>query len=134
MVRKYLVACAAILCAPGVFAATASPNQSKIITATDGTVWYLQDSTVMPLDLGAPGLYQFWVRSDNPAASTVRHWSIRMYLHCPSKSYVPSVIAGYDKDNKLVRFTTQGWAQKNWVTSDPVGLIAAASKTVCAAR
>jgi hypothetical protein len=128
MARKSLIACAAMLCSA---AANATTNQTQLITTADGTVWYLEDSSVMPLQLAQPGAIQFWLKSDNPAGQTVRHWGVRIYLYCPTRHHVASVVVGSDEAGKVLQFSTKGWAPANWTKPDSTGVIAAAAAKVC---
>jgi hypothetical protein len=128
MVRKSLIACAAMLW-PAL--ANATTNQTQLITTADGTIWYLEDSSVMPLNLGRPGTVQFWLKSDNPAGQVVRHWGVRIYLYCPTRHHVASVVSGSDAAGKVIRFTTTGWAPANWTKEDSNGVIAAAAAKAC---
>ena len=128
MARKSLIACAVMLWSAGANAAT---GPTQIATTADGTMWYLEDSSVMPLKLGQPGAIQFWLKSDNPAGQTVRHWGVRIYLYCPTRHHVAAVVAGSDADGKVIRFSTTGWAPENWTKPDSTGVIAAAAAKVC---
>jgi hypothetical protein len=130
MIVKCLIAGAAMMC---VSAASAAPLDSEIIKTADGTAWYLQDSSLRPLDLGRPNVVQFWIRSDNPPTQAMRQWHVRVYLDCASKWYVKSLVAGYDANGGLAQFTTKGWAPQNWRGDDATGVIAAVAKTVCRA-
>lgn len=101
-----------------------------MITTADGTAWYLKDSTLRTVDAARRGAVQFWVRSE-PTSQSAWRWSVRVYLDCATKQYVPSIVAASDVTGKLLQFTTKGWAPQNWVNQDPTGLIATVSKRVC---
>jgi len=129
MFAKYVIACAAVV---GASTASAAPfGETEILTTGDGSVWYLKDSTVKRLVVEGRPVLQFFIHSDNPPSSSVRHWAARIYLDCPSQWFVRSIVAGYDANDKVTTFTTKGWARANWEQSDASGVVAAAAKAVC---
>ena len=131
MIRKIVMTCAALVGAST--ASAARFGETEILKSADGSVWYLEDSTVKPFTLNGGTVYAFFVRSDSAPSLAVRHWSARIYLHCPTKWFVRSIVAGYDANDNITSFATKGWARTNWEKSDPSGVVAAAAKIVCPA-
>src|SRR5690349_14032364 len=98
MIRRLLIGCAALACAAG---AHATPNRSQIIKTADGTIWYLEDSSVRPLDGSRPGALQFWLKSENPPTQNIRQWGIRIYLDCATRNYIKSLVVGTDANGRV---------------------------------
>lgn len=132
--RKWIAACAALAGAAATAAWAEPPHaaDTPLLTAADGTSWYLEPSSVMPLALGQPGVYQFWISGDSPPSRTaVRQWKVRIYLYCPAKWYIPSLVAGVDGTGTTVSKTTKGWAAPNWISAKTSEVVMKAATFVC---
>jgi hypothetical protein len=127
--RKLTFAFAALA---GLSSASAEAAGTPFFTASDGTAWSLDKSSILPLKL-REGIYQFWMTGVAPATRTVRQYKVRVYLDCRSKWSVASAIASIDANGTTLSTTYKGWAAENWKKPDPAGVIANAAKLVCPA-
>ena len=127
MVRNWLIACAALVCASGVHA---TPIETKIAMLANGTTYYFKNDSVRPLDFAPrPRAIQFWVRIDNPPGQAIRQWTMRIYLDCATTEYLSSYVIGTDANGKVLQSSIWGAAQKTWTAGDPT--VAAFAKAAC---